>query len=65
MGQQQLSVLFLMSIENDSVETLTEACREKGKRGDVPWHPRPTVTKRMNLQKVKGCNWTFFLLDSC
>jgi len=32
MDQQRLSFLFLMSIENDIVETLTVACREKGRR---------------------------------
>jgi len=36
MDQQRLSFLSLMSIENDIVETLTVACREKGERGDVP-----------------------------
>jgi len=51
-----------MSIENDIAETLTVACREKGKRGDVLKHPRQRLIKRMKLQKVKGCNWTFFLL---
>jgi len=50
------------SCENDTVETLTVACREKGERGDVPRYPRQRVTKRMKLQKVKGCNWTLFLL---
>ena len=58
MGQLRLSFLFLMSIENDFVETLTVACREKGERGDVLRHPRQKVIKRMKLQKVKGCNWT-------
>jgi len=53
MGQQRLSFLFLMSIENVFVETLTVACREKGERGDVPRHPRQRVIKRMKLQKVK------------
>jgi len=43
MGQQRLSFLFLMSIENDIVETLTVACREKGERSDVPGHPRQRV----------------------
>jgi len=62
MDQQQLSFLFLMSMENDIVETLTVACREKGERGDVPRHPRQRVIKRMKLQEVKGCNWTIFLL---
>ena len=62
--QQRLSFLFLMSIENDIVETLTVICREKGERGDVPRHPRQGVIKRMKLQKVKGYNWTFFLLES-
>jgi len=65
MGQQRLSFLFLMSIENDIAETLTVACTEKGERGDVSWHPRQRVIKRMKLPKVKGCNWTFFLLESC
>jgi len=32
-----------MSIENDIVETLTVACREKCERGDVPRHPRQRV----------------------
>jgi len=40
MGQQRLSFLFLMSNENDIVETRTVACREKGERVDVPRHPR-------------------------
>ena len=62
MGQQRLSFLFLMSIENVFVETLTVACREKGERGDVPRHPRQRVIKRMKLQKVKRPNWTYFLL---
>jgi len=62
MGQQRLSFLFLTSIENDIVETLTVACREKGEQGNVPRHPRQMVIKRMKLQKVKSCNWTFFLL---
>jgi len=62
MGQQRLSFLFLMSIENDIAETLTVACREKGEQGDVPRHPRQGVIKRMKRQKVKGFNWTFFLL---
>jgi len=35
MGQQRLSLLSLMSIENDIVETLTVVCREKGGRGDA------------------------------
>ena len=65
MGEQQLSFLFLMSIENDNVETLKMACREKGERGDVHRHPRQRVIKRMKLQKVKRCNWAFFLLWSC
>ena len=50
---------------NHCVETLTVAYREKGERGDVPRHSRQRVTKRMKLQKVKGCNWTLFLLQSC
>jgi len=62
MGEQQLSFLFLMSIENDNVETLKMTCREKGERGDVHRHPRQRVIKRMKLQKVKRCNWAFFLL---
>jgi len=52
MGQQRLSFLFLMSTENDIVETLTVACREKGERGDVLRHPRQRVIKRMKFQKV-------------
>jgi len=40
MGQQRYSFLSLMSIENDIVERLTVAYREKGERGDVPRHPR-------------------------
>jgi len=44
-----------MSIENDIVETLAMACREKGERGDVPRHPRQRVIKRLKLQKLKGC----------
>jgi len=47
--QQWLSFLFLMSIENDIVETLTVACREKGELGDTPRHPRQRVIKRMKL----------------
>jgi len=62
MGQQRISFLFLMSFENDIVETLAVACREKGERGDVPRHPRQRLIKRMKLPKVKGCNWIFFLL---
>jgi len=38
-----------MSIENDIVETLTVACREKGELGDTPRHPRQRVIKRMKL----------------
>jgi len=45
MGQQRLSFLFLMSIVNDIVETLTVACREKGERGDVSRRPRQRVIK--------------------
>jgi len=55
MGQQRLSFLFLMSIGNDIVETLTVACREKGERGDIPRHPRQRVIKRRKLQKLKVC----------
>jgi len=58
MGEQRLSFLFLLSIENDLVETLTVTCREKGERGDVPRHPSQRVIKRMKLQKAKGCNGT-------
>jgi len=60
MGQQRLSRLRLMSIENGIVEALAVICREMGERGDVPRHPRQRVIKRMKLQKVKSCNWTFF-----
>ena len=62
MNQQRLSFLFLMSIENDIVETLTMPCREKDERGDVSRRPRQRVIKGMKLQKVNGCNGTFFLL---
>jgi len=55
MGQQRLSFLSLMSIENDIVESLTVTCREKGERDDVPRHPRQRGIKRMKLQKLKGC----------
>jgi len=41
MGQQRLSFVSLMSTENDIVESLTVACREKGERGDgAGGHPR-------------------------
>jgi len=53
MGPQRYSFLCLMSIVNDTVETLTVTYREKGERGDVPRHPRQRVIKRLKLQKSK------------
>jgi len=53
MGQQRLSFLFLMSIENDIAETLTVACREKGEQGDVPRHPRQGVDQKNEKTKSK------------
>jgi len=48
-----------MSIENDIVETQTDACREKGESGDVPRHPRQRVIKRMKLQNLKAVTGHF------
>jgi len=50
MGPQRYSFLCLMSIVNDTVETLTVTYREKGERGDVP---RQRVIKRLKLHKSK------------
>jgi len=62
MGQQRLSFLSLMSIGNDIVELLTLACRQKGGLCDGPRYPRQRAIKSLKLQKLKGCNWKFFLL---
>jgi len=62
MGQQRLSFLSLIPIDNDIVESLTVSCKQKGERGDCPRYPRQKGIKIMKLQKLKGCNWRFFLL---
>jgi len=53
MGQQRLSFLSLMSIENDIVESLTVTCREKGERDDVPRHPRQKGDQKNEITKIK------------
>jgi len=42
---------WLMSTGTDIVESLTVACREEGKLGDGPRHPRRNGIKIMKLQK--------------
>jgi len=61
MGQQWLGFLSLMSIENDIIESLAVACKQKEERGDGSRNPRQRGIKRMKLEKLKGCNWRFFL----
>jgi len=55
MGQQRLSFLSLIPIDNDIVESLTVSCKQKGERGDCPRYPRQKGIKIMKLQKLKGC----------
>ena len=64
MGQQRLSFLSVRSIENDRVTN--SGLQTEGGRGRRPYrHPRQRGIKRMKSQKLKGCNWSFFLLHSC
>jgi len=49
--------LSLMSIKNDSVESLSVACIEGGKRGDGPGLQTQGVVQSVKLQKLKCCNY--------
>jgi len=55
MGQQRLSFLSLMSIENDIMEVLTVTCRE-GANGATPRWSKAGGTQRGKLQKFKFYN---------